>query len=516
MMGPIGLSPWRNRERSSQLECAMAGNITPEWVRHAVFYQIFPDRFARSARLAKPANLEPWDEEPTMYGYKGGDLYGVVEKLDYIQDLGVTALYFNPIFQSASNHRYHTHDYYRVDPLLGGDAAFEALLRECKRRGIRVMLDGVFNHASRGFFRFNDVLESGAASPWLDWFIVHGHPANAYDSGRVPGYVAWAGMHALPKLNTDNPAVREYIMQVAEYWLRRGIDGWRLDVPLEITSPGFWQEFRQRIKGINPEAYIVAEIWQRAPEHLRGDTFDATMNYPFAEAVIAFTAGARVQPEMVGRRGYRPYPPLTGVEYGRQVDALLALYPWTVELAQYNLLDSHDTTRFLSLAGGDVDSLKLAMLLLCTYPGAPSIYYGDEIGLAGGPTDPLARRAFPWDRPRTWNHALLQYTKDVIGLRRRHVALRTGAYHSLAADETTYAFARVPESGTAPDQMPIVVAVNAGESPQTITLALGSLPVPSATPRVIFGAGEVESSAGPAAMVGISARSAVVIEMVPA
>ena len=157
----------------------------PSWVADAVFYQIFPDRFAISTDLAKPANLEPWDSPPTRHGYKGGDLGGVADHLDWLSDLGVNAIYFNPIFQSASNHRYHTHDYYTIDPLLGGDAAFERLMGECERRQIRIVLDGVFNHASRGFFQFNDILENGAQSPWLDWSTVRQPPVNAY-SGAAP------------------------------------------------------------------------------------------------------------------------------------------------------------------------------------------------------------------------------------------------------------------------------------------------------------------------------------------
>lgn len=155
---------------------------TPDWVKHAVFYQIFPDRFARSNRIAKPNNLQPWDSLPTPEGYKGGDLLGVVERLGYLQDLGITAIYFTPIFQSASNHRYHTHDYYQVDPMLGGNEAFHELLEACHRRGIRVVLDGVFNHASRGFFQFHDILENGPHSAYLDWFFVEGWPLNPYDA----------------------------------------------------------------------------------------------------------------------------------------------------------------------------------------------------------------------------------------------------------------------------------------------------------------------------------------------
>lgn len=172
---------------------------TPDWVKDAVFYQIFPDRFAKSERVPKPNNLEPWDSPPTLYGFKGGDLRGVLEHLDYLQDLGVNAIYFNPIFQSAANHRYHTHDYYRVDPILGGDEAFRELLDEAHRRGVRIVLDGVFNHASRGFFQFNHILENGPASPYLDWFIVKGFPLYAYAARRRPNYQAWWGLRALPQ-----------------------------------------------------------------------------------------------------------------------------------------------------------------------------------------------------------------------------------------------------------------------------------------------------------------------------
>ena len=483
--------------------------ITPDWVKHAVFYQIFPDRFASSDHIIKPHNLEPWDTEPTTFGYKGGDLFGVIEHLDYLQDLGVTALYFNPIFQSASNHRYHTHDYFQVDPLLGGNDAFDALLAACKQRGIRIILDGVFNHASRGFFQFNDVLENGAASPWVDWFNFHQFPANAYDLSQPPGYTAWWGMHALPKLNTDNPQVREYLMQVGEYWVRKGIDGWRLDVAGEITSEGFWQEFRRRVKAINPEAYLVAELWDPSPGALQGDQFDATMNYPFTSSVIAFTAGARVQQEMVQGRGYHPYPPLSGVEYAERIDQLLGIYPWPVELAQFNLLDSHDTSRFLSVAGGDVASVRLGMLLLLTYPGAPCIYYGDEIGLTGGPSDALARKTFPWQAPETWDWDLLQWTKGLIALRHAQPALRTGSYRRLAADLDAYAFARaIDETGTL-----LIVAINVAENDRMITIPLREVRVRDSAPTLLFGQAEFYGWTPEALTIQLPARGCAVLDL---
>jgi cyclomaltodextrinase len=447
----------------------MSDVTIPEWVKHAVFYQIFPDRFAKSDKLAKPRNLQPWDSPPTIEGYKGGDLLGVVEHLDHIQALGATAIYFTPIFQSASNHRYHTHDYYQVDPLLGGNAAFRTLLAEAHRRGLKVVLDGVFNHASRGFFQFHDILENGSNSPWLDWFTIEGWPLSPYDSSKPANYLGWVGNRALPKLNTDNPQVREFIMQVAEYWLREGIDGWRLDVPFEIKTAGFWQEFRQRVKAINPDAYIVGEIWHDSREWLQGDQFDAVMNYLFAESAIAFAAGARVLPDQVAGRSYQPIPALSGLGYADKIDWLLKLYPWEIQQVQLNLLDSHDTARLISIAGGDRDSVRLATLLLMTFPGAPSIYYGDEIGLPGTNFDPDTRRTIAWDRPNTWDMQALDYHKQLIAMRHAHPALRTGAYHRLHADDDSYVFARTN------DDEALLVAINVAAAPRNILVPTNGL-----------------------------------------
>lgn len=483
--------------------------VTPDWVKHAVFYQIFPDRFARSARVEKPNNLEAWDSDPTPFGYKGGDLLGVAERLDYLEDLGITALYFNPVFQSAANHRYHTHDYYRVDPLLGGDAAFDELLGECHRRGIRVVLDGVFNHASRGFFQFNDVLENGAASPWLDWFNFREHPANAYEHAKPPGYEAWVGLHALPKLNTDNPQVREYLMRVGEYWIAKGIDGWRLDVPFEIHSPGFWQEFRERVKAINPEAYLVGEIWGDSRQWLQGDQFDGTMNYLFTEAAIAFSAGRRVVKATVVGRSYKPWPGIDAAKYRAKIDRVLGLYPWPIQLTQLNLLDSHDTSRFITIAGGDTASVRLGTLLLMTFPGAPSIYYGDEIGLSGALPDHWARKSFPWDHPERWDAELLAYHKAAIRLRMSHRALRDGRYRSLVGVDQLYCFERSDETSS------LIVAVNAGDRPSTAVIPQRELTRGSSVAELIFSTGTgigVETS--PEALtIQIPARTGGVIDL---
>jgi cyclomaltodextrinase / maltogenic alpha-amylase / neopullulanase len=457
---------------------------TPDWVKHAVFYQIFPDRFAMSAKMHQQRSaltrLEPWDAPPTYWGYKGGDLWGVIENLDYLQDLGITAVYFTPIFQSASNHRYHTHDYYQIDPILGGNEAFQALLAAVHERGMKLVLDGVFNHSSRGFFFFHDVLENGESSPWVDWFQIEGWPLSAYDEKLPANYGAWAGLRALPEFNHHNPHVREYLMQVAEYWVKQGIDGWRLDVPAEIKVDGFWQEFRDRIKSIDPDAYIVGEIWLDARKWLDGTQFDGVMNYLFAAPTIAFIAGDRVDVSLVEGRSYYPYPAISASEYASQIQEVLQLYPWEIQLTQLNLLDSHDTSRLFSIARGDWDSLKLSTLLLLTFPGPPSIYYGDEVGLEGG-IDPDCRRGFP---PQAdWNLEILEWHRELIKLRHKYTALRLGDYKVLYAQGGVYVFSRNWENET------LIVAVNAGTELTQVKFEVANL---NKSPRkLLFGSAQI-------------------------
>jgi cyclomaltodextrinase / maltogenic alpha-amylase / neopullulanase len=418
---------------------------TPEWVKHAIFYQIFPDRFAFSQRVEKPSNLESWDSEPTVFGFKGGDLLGVVERLDYLQDLGINAIYFNPIFQSASNHRYHTHDYFRVDPLLGGDTAFEELLEEAHRRDIKIVLDGVFNHTGRGFFQFNHLLECGEASPYVDWFSVDEFPVNAYSpTGEDPNFDCWMNLPALPEFNIDNPQVRKFIFDVARYWLEKGIDGWRLDVPMEIDDDSFWQEFRQVVKAVNPDAYIVGEIPQDATRWLKGDQFDGVMNYPFTQACVSYFGGEQMNAELAERMmGYEEIPVYSAQDFLNRTEELLRIYPHQAVLAQMNLLDSHDMPRFISLAGGKKEALRLAALFQMTYPGAPCIYYGDEIGMENGPTriSEDARYAFPWDESR-WDIELRDYYKSLIAFRKENPVLRTGEFIPLHAEGSAIAYLR--------------------------------------------------------------------------
>ena len=429
---------------------------TPEWVKHAVFYQIFPDRFASSPQVEKPDNLEAWDSPPTVFGFKGGDLQGVAERLDYLQDMGINAIYFNPIFQAACSHRYHTHDYFQIDPILGGRPAFDLLMAQARQRGIRVVLDGVFNHASRGFFQFNHILETGASSPYLNWFHVHDFPLNAYQ-GR-PNYQAWVNLPALPKLNTANPQVRQFIFSVARFWLEQGIDGWRLDVPFEIDDDEFWQEFRRIVKSANPEAYIVGEVPWEAHRYLQGDQFDAVMNYQFTQACLGFFGAGQIDWQVeAGLMGLPRTSELDAAAFLDRARRLLEIYPTPAAQVQLNLLSSHDMPRFACLVGKDPQVLRLATLFQMTYPGAPCIYYGDEIGMDQGQSNypEAARYSFNWDAS-TWDNALRADIRRYIELRRTYPALRTGEFIPLLAQDQAIAYLRRLEG----DPHPVLVVIN--------------------------------------------------------
>lgn len=270
-------------------------------------------------------------------------------------------------------------------------------------------------------------------------------------------------------------------MEIAEYWIKFGIDGWRLDVPFEITTPGFWQEFRDRVKAINPDAYIVGEVWGDSRQWLDGTQFDGVMNYLFTGPTIAFTAGDRVVLEQVQSRDYQPYPPLFATEYAQKIQELLQLYPWEIQLTQLNLLASHDTARLMTIAGGDIPSIELATLLLLTFPGASSIYYGDEVGLPGA-IDPDSRRGFPLEA--TWNQEILDTHRQLIALRHTYPALRTGDYQVLYAQGELYIFART--LGTEE----LIVAVNAGTASAKANVDAANL---STQPnKLLYGNAEIE------------------------
>lgn len=384
----------------------------PAWVRESVFYQIFPDRFANGNPNNDPPNVQAWGSKPTLWGFQGGDLQGIIDRLDYLTDLGVNALYLNPIFLSTSNHRYNTVDYYRIDPKLGTREDFHRLLDAAHERGFRVILDGVFNHCGRGFFAFVDVLENGEHSPYKDWFHINEFPLQAFTPDDSQNYVGWWQFKSLPKFNTDNPQVRQYLFDVGRYWIDQGADGWRLDVPNEIDDDSFWAEFRHRVKGANPEAYLVGEIWEPDDRWVGEDHFDGLMNYPLRTALIDLL-----------ERGNASH-------FYKTVSSLLELYPEVHAQAHYVPLGSHDTPRIMTLMGGEERKVKFAQSFIFCYPGAPAIYYGDEIGLEGG-KDPDSRRAFPWD-PGRWNTELRDHVRHVAWRRRENPILKLGSFEPYA------------------------------------------------------------------------------------
>ncbi|MEK3884682.1 glycoside hydrolase family 13 protein [Paenibacillus sp. PL2-23] len=377
----------------------------PAWVKDAVFYQIFPERFANGDPSLDPEGVEAWGGKPTPSNFFGGDLQGVIDHLDHISELGINAIYFTPLFEATTNHKYDTQDYMKVDPQFGTNEKLKELVDECHKRGIRVLLDAVFNHSGRTFAPFVDAQQNGQDSRYADWFYVREWPLQVIDG--VPTYETFAFEPLMPKLNTEHPEVKDYLFEVARYWIQEiGIDGWRLDVANEVDHQ-FWREFRQIVKAVNPEAYILGEIWHDSMMWLQGDQFDAVMNYPFTNAVLDFFA----------------YSSIDAASFARAIGTQLAAYPRQVTEAAFNLLDSHDTPRLLTLCGDEVQKLKLAVLFQLTYPGTPCIYYGDEVGLNGG-GDPDCRKCMVWE-PEGQNHELLRFYKDTIALRHRHEALRS-------------------------------------------------------------------------------------------
>ncbi len=391
--------------------------FAPAWVKDAVFYQIFPDRFCRSPRYNAVGSFVDWNSKPTRENMFGGNLAGVEDKLKYIAGLGVNAIYLCPIFKSNSNHRYHTVDYFEIDPVLGTLADFDRLVKKAHKLGLRVILDGVFNHCSRGFFQFNSLMELGKNSPYVDWFHVKGWPLHAYD--RKPNYECWWNMPALPKFNTNNPDVREYLMSVGEFWMKRGIDGWRLDVPNEIDDDSFWQEFRRRIKAVNPEAYIVGEIWDEPSRWLQGDQFDGVMNYVFRKAVMAYLFDeSPISTEEFCTRLKGAFPSFRYSSLGQRPAGDVPM----------NLLGSHDTSRLRSQSCSDEARVRLAMALMFFMPGAPCVYYGDELGMEGG-KDPDNRRTVSWENLKEMQkNPVYDWIRELIALRKQEPALRHGSF----------------------------------------------------------------------------------------
>ena len=461
--------PTKKRDRYVVSTKHAARLTTPDWVRDAVFYQIFPDRFRNGNPHNQPQlkkrpkgtpwhvddrYLEEWDAKPSHFNFMGGDLAGITERADYIRSLGVNTLYLNPIFKAASNHRYDAADYETIDPALGTLDEFHALRDAFKERGMRMILDCVFNHTGDSHYAFQDVMKKGQKSKFWDWYFVHGFPVV---QSPKPNYEAWWGFGSLPQLNTKNPKVVDHLLKVSKQWLKEGAQGWRLDVPneLDAVNPEFWPEFRRVVKKHDPDAYVVGEIWTDARAWLQGDKFDAVMNYPVRSAALEFCAKGGIDAKA----------------FQAKLSEQLATYPEAALRVQFNLLGSHDTARLLTIAGNDGRRARLAMTFLYGWSGAPVLYYGDEIGLDGG-KDPECRKTFPWDSARQ-DQTTLAHVKALGKLRQQERTLRRGTIRFLYGEGQVSVFVREPETGEA--GRPVLCVLNAGDSATTLRLPLGEL-----------------------------------------
>ena len=367
----------------------------PGWARNKVVYQIFPSRFATSKQVPDKV----WYQTPI--GPKTdlkGDLRGIIQRLPYIRDLGVDVIYMTPIFRSNSSHKYDTIDYYTIDPSFGTEADLIELVEKAHAMGLRVVLDGVFNHTSPDFFAFADLVKNQENSPYRNWYYVDNFPLR-----RLPdlhNYKCFGYFWGMPKVNLQCPEAAQYFTDVALYWLRKaGIDGWRLDVADEIAH-SFWRGFRRAVKSEFPDALIVGEIWHHAPDFLEGDQWDSVMNYPFYRSVLDFAAeGSLSASRFLGNLGFQ------------RGNTHTTAYPLL-----WNLIGSHDTARILHLCGGNKQRQKLAAALQLLLPGMPMIYYGDEVGMTGA-KDPDCRRGMLWDEARQDKDMLCWYRR-LLHLRR--------------------------------------------------------------------------------------------------
>ena len=370
------------------------------WCDKSVFYQIFVDRFhiGKTKKNTDYINKK-WGELPEPKGFFGGDIKGITEKLDYLNDLGINAIYLTPIFQSPSNHKYDTIDYETVDEMFGTNSDLKELVENAHQRGIKILLDAVFNHCSYLCKQFQDVLLKGKQSEYYDWFIIHGDRPDLDNMN----YECFAACNYMPKWNTNNNEVQNFLLHIAVKWIKEyGIDGWRLDVADEV-SHDFWRNFRKAVKNEKPDAMIIGENWHDAFPWLQGDQFDSIMNYSFTKACLDYFAFGKYSAK----------------QFCDRLSEILMRNTDQVNEMMLNLLDSHDTERFLTNAGENKSKLKCALAVMFFFVGMPCIYYGTEIGMSGG-YDPDSRRTFDWNENH-WDKDLFRTIKKLIRLRKEKI-----------------------------------------------------------------------------------------------
>ncbi|HHZ05538.1 MAG TPA: alpha-glycosidase [Clostridiales bacterium] len=390
-------------------------NRVPQWVNQTIWYQIFPDRFYNSGTGEKSKNLKPWAGPHNVMRHLdnyGGDIQGITNKLGYLQDLGVTGLYLTPINESTSNHKYNTDDYYTIDKAFGTDETLKLMVKVAHKKGIRVMLDGVFNHCGNGLMQWQDVVKNGKSSPYFNWFIVNDWPfSTVHCNAKAGKYYTFAFSDYMPKLNTNNPEVIEYLLDVCTHWVKEyDIDALRLDVANEV-SHYFCKELKKRMLSLKSDFYILGEVWHSSMPWLRGDEFDSVMNYPLQESINDFWA----------------IPTQTRDEFERAINRCYSMYMTQTNDALFNMLDSHDTIRLITKLGS-IDKFYQQMAVLFSMPGTVCIYYGTEVALEGN-YDPDCRRCMPWKEIDSgiYNDQI-KTMKALINLRKTHKSLRSSAY----------------------------------------------------------------------------------------
>jgi glycosidase len=506
---------------------------TPRAMQGAFVYHIFPERFARMDPNVDPPETVPWGSPPKAREFQGGHLLGILAHLDHLQAMGVNAVYCTPILTSRSTHKYYAEDYCNIDPAFGGNDAFHTLVDALHKAGMQIIVDASFNHCHPKFHKFQDWLQNGEQSEHRSWFslkpeyaalLQSGSPirvlyrphmaASDGDHARIrelkesftretgipvveadgdgaliePTYVAWYDDPYMPQLNLRNPATRAYFLHVAAHWIREfNIDGWRMDVT-DFIDLDFWREFRSVTKAIKPECFLLAEIWGSAVPWLQGDMFDATMNYTFRDMCVDYFARASMSTATL----------LDGVT------RMQALYAPQVTDVNLNLLSSHDVERFLHMSNGDIKRLKLTTLFQFTMPGAPSVYYGDEIGMTGG-KDPDCRRAYPWHQPGTWDRSMFEMVCQLARLRREYPTLRFGDWRPIplpAHMTETIAYERKYQGES------IWVLINRAGCLDRITLQQRSR-----VPQMLWGDAKVSANAEGLVIENVAPWSGVVIRL---
>lgn len=399
----------------------------PQWVKETVWYQIFPERFANGDPENDPEDVLPWNskEHPDRQDFYGGDLQGVIDHLDYLSELGVNGLYFCPIFKAPSNHKYDTTDYLEIDPTFGDKELFRKLVSECHKRGMKIMLDAVFNHIGDTSPQWLDVVENGEDSRFKDWFHIHSFPVHYtktadFEVAKDMNFDTFAFTPHMPKLNTANKEVQDYILTIAKYWISEfDIDAWRLDVANEVDHH-LWKKFAEACHELKDDFYILGEVWHSSQSWLQGDEFTAVMNYAFTESITNYFLEKKIPLE----------------KFVSNLNEQLTLYRKQTNQMMLNTIDTHDTPRILTLAGGNKDLMKQVLGFLYLQQGIPCLYYGDEIGMDGG-MDPDCRKCMIWE-PEKQDKKMFRFMQRLIAFRlENQFTLSEGTLEWLKVDPNT-------------------------------------------------------------------------------